>query len=222
MSAKSYATGPNNLITDVQGITVGHAQHSKILTGTTVILPAKAAVAAYDSRGGAPGTRETDALRPSCLVEKVDAIVLSGGSVYGLAAASAVTDWLGARGRGFPLTPPLVAPVVPCAILFDLANGGDKNWKDTQPYYALGQQACSNAGTQFALGNSGAGYGATAGPYKGGMGSCSMGHSDGLMVGALAAVNAFGCPTIPTTRRFWAADFAVQRRAWSATAAAEG
>src|SRR6478752_8611620 len=119
--------GVRNLITDVPGLKVGQAQDAAVRTGVTVILPDNRAVCACDVRGGAPGTRETDALAPEYLVEAVDAVVLSGGSVYGLAAADGVTAWLGARGRGYHLGPGVPsAPVIPAAILFDLGNGGDK------------------------------------------------------------------------------------------------
>src|SRR5579875_3237345 len=136
--------GPTNLITDVPGLQVGQATDERARTGVTVILPEARAVCAADVRGGAPGTRETDALTAHTLVEAVDAVVLSGGSVYGLAAADGVTAWLGARGRGFGLVRGLgipLAPVVPAAILYDLANGGDKGWGLEPPYLALGMRA---------------------------------------------------------------------------------
>src|SRR5580704_13842110 len=125
--------GPLNLITDVAGLRVGQAVDAAARTGVTVILAEGRAVCACDVRGGAPGTRETDALAPENLVEAVDAVVLSGGSVYGLAAADGVAAWLGARGRGYGLSPDPsvpVSPVIPAAILFDLANGGDKAWSE--------------------------------------------------------------------------------------------
>ncbi len=124
-------TGPRNLITDVEGLRVGQAEDAAARTGVTVLVADAPATAVVDVRGGAPGTRETEALDPTGLVGAVDAIVLSGGSVYGLDAASGVTAWLAANGRGFrviPTAPP--APIVPAAILFDLANGGEKNWGD--------------------------------------------------------------------------------------------
>lgn len=201
-------TGPTNLITDVAGLKVGNAEDTDVLTGVTVVLPDEAAVAAVSIRGGAPGTRETDALDPTCLVEAIHGLVFCGGSVYGLDAASGVTDWLGARGRGFAYrVQPRVSPVVPAANLFDLLNGGDKDWGDQSPYRALGRAACDAAATDFALGNAGAGYGATAGIYKGGLGSASV-MTDEVTVGALAAVNSYGTPVIPGTDLFWAAPFA--------------
>jgi L-aminopeptidase/D-esterase-like protein len=203
----SIRPGPRNLITDVEGIAVGNAQCEAVRSGVTVVLPDARTVAAVDVRGGAPGTRETDALDVTCLVDAVDAIALSGGSTYGLEAMSGAVAWLGARGRGFALgNTPRVSPVVPGAILFDLPNGGDKGWGETPPYRDWGRLACERAGRDFALGNSGAGMGAMAGNLKGGLGSASA--TDGtLTVGALIAVNAFGSPTIPGTPHFWAAPY---------------
>lgn len=197
-----------NLITDVPGLLVGNAADPAVLSGVTVVLAENRAVCAVDTAGGAPGTRETDALDPSCLVDAVDAVVLSGGSVYGLDAASGVVAWLGARGRGFSLVdgvPP--SPVVPAAILFDLANGGDKAWGEDPPYRALARKACEAAGEDFVLGNEGAGAGATAGCLKGGLGSASAALPGGGIVGALIAVNSVGSVTVPGSGRFWAAPF---------------
>lgn len=207
-STRGVRPGPRNLLTDVEGLAVGQAEDAEVLTGTTVVLVPDRAVAAVDQRGGGPGTRETDALDPASLVGTVDAVVLSGGSVYGLDAASGVTAWLGARGRGFNLgTSPLVAPIVPAAILFDLANGGAKDWGETPPYAALGRAACKAAGAEFRLGNAGAGYGAKAGQVKGGIGSASAVTADGFTVGALVAVNAFGSAVVPGSGALWAAAF---------------
>ncbi|MGD0190873.1 MAG: P1 family peptidase [Rhizomicrobium sp.] len=200
--------GKLNLITDVAGLKVGQAEDFDVRTGVTVILADKASLAAVDVRGGAPGTRETESLDPVNLGGMVDAITLAGGSVYGLDAASGVMAWLGARGRGFHLVagaPP--APIVPGAIIFDLANGGDKSWGETPPYRVLGIAAVQHAGERFALGNAGAGLGARAGVYKGGTGSASAITDDGFTVGALAIVNAVGSPIIPHTDVFWAFPF---------------
>jgi L-aminopeptidase/D-esterase-like protein len=204
--------GARNLITDVPGLKVGQAQDDRARTGVTVILPDAPAVCAVDARGGAPGTRETDALEPENLVDAVDAVVLSGGSVYGLAAADAVTVWLGARGRGYALAaspeiPP--SPVVPAAILFDMANGGDKAWGEAPPHRELGRAAVAAAGESFALGTAGAGYGAMAGRLKGGTGSASVVAAEGFTVGALAAVNSWGSVVAPDGRSFWAAPFEI-------------
>jgi L-aminopeptidase/D-esterase-like protein len=204
--------GVRNLITDILGLRVGQAQDAEARTGVTVILPDERSVCACDVRGGAPGTRETDALAPENLVEAVDAVVLSGGSVYGLAAADGVAAWLGARGRGYgpsamPGVP--VSPVIPAAILFDLANGGDKGWGESPPYRALGMAAVASAAEVFALGTAGAGYGAMAGSLKGGIGSASVVAGDGITVGAIVAVNSFGAVTAPGGRTFWAAPYEI-------------
>jgi L-aminopeptidase/D-esterase-like protein len=166
-----------------------------------------------DVRGGAPGTRETDALGADTLVEAVDAIVLSGGSVYGLAAADGVAAWLGAQGRGYGLArgpgiPP--APVVPAAILYDLANGGQKDWGLHPPYRDLGITAVQGAGRAFDLGTAGAGAGAMAGALKGGLGSASAVTPDGFTVGALVAVNSFGSVVAPGGAAFWAQPFEIE------------
>jgi L-aminopeptidase/D-esterase-like protein len=200
--------GTRNLITDVAGLRVGQAQDERVRTGVTVLLADTPMIAAIDIRGGAPGTRDTDTLGHSSLVGAVDAIVLSGGSAFGLDAPAGVTSWLRAQGRGFEVAPgaPRV-PIVPGAILFDLVNGGEKDWGDENPYRALGAKAAANASSDFALGNAGAGFGATAGIYKGGLGSASAVTDDGITIGALAAVNSLGSPLIPGTDVFWAFPF---------------
>jgi L-aminopeptidase/D-esterase-like protein len=200
--------GRRNLITDVAGLRVGQAEDLRALTGVTVLLSEASVFAAVDVRGGAPGTRETEALDPVNLGGMLDAITLAGGSVYGLDAASGATAWLGARGRGFRFaegTPS--APIVPGAIIFDLMNGGDKTWGEMPPYRALALDAIDSAGEEFALGNHGAGLGARAGLYKGGTGSASITTDDGFTVGALVIVNSVGSPIIPGTDVFWAHPF---------------
>ncbi len=197
--------GPTNLITDVAGILVGNAEDERIRTGSTVVLCREPALAAVDVRGAAPGTRETDLLDPTCLVERIDAIVLSGGSAFGLEAPAGVMNWLAEQGRGFAVGSARI-PIVPGAILFDLLNGGDKAWGAEPPYRELGRRAAESAGADFALGNAGAGYGARAGPLKGGLGSVSAVDSP-LQVGALMAVNACGGVTIPGTSTLWAWPF---------------
>jgi L-aminopeptidase/D-esterase-like protein len=200
--------GERNLITDVAGLRVGQAEDFTVRSGVTVLLADEAVAAAVDIRGGAPGTRETDALDPTSLGGVIDALAFAGGSVYGLDASSGVMAWLGARGRGFRLVegaPP--APIVPGAIIFDLANGGNKNWGMTPPYRALAISAVEGASEEFGLGNRGAGLGARAGIYKGGTGSVSAVTDDGFSVGALAIVNAVGSPIIPQTDVFWAFPF---------------
>jgi L-aminopeptidase/D-esterase-like protein len=195
--------GSLNLITDVDGIRVGNAEDARVRTGVTVALPDAPCLAAVDVRGGAPGTRETESLDPTCLVDRVDAVVLSGGSAFGLEASSGVMNWLAAQGRGFRVGSAVV-PIVPSAILFDLLNGGEKGWGEHPPYAALGREAALAAGHRFALGNAGAGYGAKAGTLKGGLGSSSAVAADGLQVGALVAVNARGETVMPGSSCFWA------------------
>ncbi|HEY4274741.1 MAG TPA: P1 family peptidase [Rhizomicrobium sp.] len=199
--------GPTNLITDVPGLMVGQADDPNVRTGVTVILPDGRATCAVDVRGGGPGTRETDALESWNLVHSVDAVVLSGGSVYGLASADGVASWLGAHKRGYGLsTAPgvPVSPIVPTAILYDLANKGDKNWGLNPPYRDLGLRAVEAASRSFKLGTVGAGYGAGAGALKGGIGSASFVTKDGISVGAIVAVNSLGSPVVPGTKNFWA------------------
>jgi L-aminopeptidase/D-esterase-like protein len=181
-----------NLLTDVPGLRVGNAEDRRVRTGVTVVLPDVPCMAAVDVRGGAPGTRETTLLDPTCRVDRVDAIVLSGGSVFGLAAADAVVGWLAEQGRGLEVGSVRV-PIVPGAILFDLLNGGEPG----RPHAALARKASEEAGHDFALGNAGAGYGAKAGRLKGGLGSASYASPDGLVVAALVAANPRGCVVMP-------------------------
>lgn len=208
----SARPGPRNLITDVPGLKVGQAQDERVRTGVTVILPDDRAVCAVDVRGGGPGTRETDALEPHMLVDAVDAVVLSGGSMYGLGAGDGVAAWLGAQGRGYPVStqPGLPrAPIVPAAILFDLGNGGDKAWGEDPPYRRLGIEAAKAAGLDFRLGVAGAGYGAKAGRLKGGTGSASIVTHDGITVGAVAGVNSFGSVVGGDGLTFWASPYEI-------------
>jgi len=193
MADETLKPGPRNLITDVEGITVGNATDEKVATGVTVLRCARAFVAACDVRGGAPGTRETDVLSSENLVGRADAIVLTGGSVFGLAAADGVTSALSAAGTGLKLSDKGPAiPIVPAAVLHDLGNDGDKNWGETPPYRALGIEAARNASADFALGSAGAGRGAMAGTVKGGVGSASLALENGVTVGALVAANPVG------------------------------
>lgn len=196
--------GPKNLITDVPGFLVGNAHDAAAITGVSVVLPEDRVVGAVDVRGGGPGTRETDVLSPGCLVERIDAVVLSGGSAFGLAAADAAMLWLAARGRGYPVGGAVV-PIVPAAVIFDLANGGDKAWREP-PYRALAAEACDAAGVDFALGNVGAGMGAKAGDLKGGLGSASAMDEGGPTVGALVAANPLGSVTYPGQSTLWGWD----------------
>ena len=194
--------GPRNDLTDISGLSVGSAHDLRIATGTSLVLCERPFLAAVDVRGGGACTRETDVMNPAGLVETVDAVVLSGGSVYGLAAADAVTAALGERGTGFALfemdgVP--VSPIVPAACLYDLANGGAKRWGRTPPYRELGFAALDDAlaGTPVRLGREGAGYGAGAGAHPGAVGSASWRGDEGITVAALVAVNCFGSVTLP-------------------------
>ena len=198
-------TGPKNLITDVPGLRVGNAHDDTLKSGTTVVLGAAPFTASVHVMGGAPGTRETDLLAPDKTVTAVDALVLSGGSAYGLDACSGVVDGLRAQGRGYRAGPAVI-PLVPGAILFDLLNGGDKGWVEN-PYRALGRQAFETAATDFDLGTAGAGVGALSAMMKGGLGSASLVLPDGSTVGALVAANPVGAVTTPSDRHFFAAPF---------------
>lgn len=199
--------GPRNAITDVAGLHVGHAQDARLRSGVTVLLGTAPFTAAVSVMGGAPGTRETDLLAPDRLVQQVDAITLSGGSAFGLDAASGVAEGLRAMGRGFAVGDQRV-PIVPGAILFDLLNGGDKAWV-RNPYGALGQAALAAAGPEVALGTVGAGYGAATGSLKGGLGTASAVLDSGITVGALVAVNALGAATIGDGPQFWASPWEI-------------
>jgi len=195
--------GPRNLITDVAGLSVGNADDARIRTGVTALLGKAPFTCGVHIMGGAPGTRETQLLAPDRLVQQVDALVLSGGSAFGLDAASGVADGLRAMGRGFDVGGQRV-PIVPGAILFDLLNGGEKDWRDN-PYNALGRHALAAAAPEFALGTAGAGAGATAGAFKGGLGSASAVLENGITIGALVAVNPLGSVTVGDGPHFWAA-----------------
>ncbi len=202
--------GPKNLITDVAGLRVGNADDGRVRTGVTVLLANRPAVAAVDIRGGAPGTRGTAALGLDTLVDRADSVVLSGGSEFGLDAPGAVLAALATQGRGFVYGGQHV-PIVPGAILFDLLNGGDKDWGERPPYQDLAREALGQVGEKFALGNAGAGYGATAGPLKGGLGSASVfDQATGCTVGVLVGVNSHGGTVVPGSDCFWAAPYALE------------
>jgi D-aminopeptidase len=206
--------GPRNLITDVPGLSVGHADDSGLRSGVTVILPDAPARASADIRGGGPGTRETETLAEAGFVNELHALVLSGGSAFGLDAATGVQSFLREKGIGFAVGPVHV-PIVPQAILFDLLNGGDKNWGLHSPYRDMAYKAAERADPDFALGTAGAGFGATIAwkqpgtRMMGGVGSASLVRADGVVIGALAAVNAAGTVTIGDTPHFWAAPLEV-------------
>ena len=185
--------GAANALVDVEGLRVGHAADARVRTGTTVLVGDAPFAAAVHVMGGAPGTRETDLLAPDKTVEAVDALVLSGGSAFGLGAAEGVTAGLRAMGRGFAVGDARV-PIVPAAILFDLLNGGAKDWA-ASPYPALGRAALEAAGADGRVGSVGAGFGATTASLRGGLGTASCVLDDGATVGALVAVNALGAAT---------------------------
>lgn len=205
MVSSSRLSDPLSLL----GVSLGHAHNASVKTGVTVILPDKPATCAVDVRGGGPGTREITTLQDGGLIEKVHAIVLSGGSVYGLAAADAVTVWLGQKRIGYAPGPePVpVSPIVPSAILFDNANGGDKAWGTTPPFRDLAFEACESLqnATQKTVreGQVGAGFGATAGLYRGGFGLASETIGK-VTLTALIAANPVGSPYMPGTECPWA------------------
>ena len=204
----SLRPGPLNLITDVPGIEVGNHQANH--TGTTVVLARGGAVGGVDVRGSAPGTRETDLLNPVNLVDRVNAIVLSGGSAFGLAAADGVMAWLEERGLGWPLGDGQVVPIVPGAVLFDLSRFG-RDFRD-RPTATFGHLACEALTSgAFDLGNVGAGAGAIAGGLKGGLGSASLDLGQGVRVGALVAVNPFGSVVDPRTGELLGARLEIDR-----------
>ncbi|ACB96255.1 P1 family peptidase [Beijerinckia indica] len=195
-----------NLITDVPGLLVGHCHDEQRASGVSAVIfeaPARASLAVH---GGAPGVRDTALLEPERTVQRVDALVLSGGSAFGLDAMGGVQAWLRSRGRGYAVGNVLV-PIVPGAILFDLLNGGDKDWGEEPFYWYLGRLCCERAAADFGLGSVGAGYGATTADLKGGLGSASVLTSAGFHVGALVAVNALGTATIGGGPHFWAAPY---------------
>ncbi len=201
----TWEPGSKNLITDVPGILVGNSDDCVLKSGVSVLTSLKPMTASYSVMGGAPGTRETDLLEPDKTVHGINAVVLSGGSAFGLDATNGVADHLRLKGRGFAMGPVNV-PIVPTAIIFDLRNGGNKSWSKN-PYPELGRQAIENASENFCIGSYGAGFGATTGQIKGGLGSASSVLSNGTIVGALVIVNAMGNIIDPISGKFWAAPF---------------
>ena len=197
-----------NLLTDVPGVRVGHADDAALASGVTAIVFDAPAIASIDVRGGGPGTREDAALKPESTVEAIDGIALSGGSAHGLDAAGGVQAWLAEQGRGFQVRGAVV-PIVPGAICFDLLNGGNKAWGRFPPYRDLGYAAARAASDDFGLGSVGAGLGAGTANFKGGLGSASAQTEGGVTVGALAVVNAIGSVTVGDGPWFWAAPFEI-------------
>ena len=197
-----------NLLTDIAGVRVGHADDARLASGVTAILFDRPAVASVDIRGGGPGTRESALLDPVNTVNAIHGLALAGGSAFGLEAGGGVQAWLAEQGRGYQIGNAVI-PIVPGAILFDLLNGGDKAWGRFPPYRDLGYAAAAAASDDFKLGSVGAGLGATTVNYKGGLGSASAVTPSGVRVAALAAVNAVGSVTIGDGPHFWAAPFEV-------------
>jgi L-aminopeptidase/D-esterase-like protein len=197
-----------NLLTDISGVRVGHADDAALASGVTAVLFDSPVVAAIDVRGGGPGTREGALLDVANTVERIDGIALSGGSAFGLEAGGGVQAWLAEKGRGFVVRGAII-PIVPGAICFDLLNGGNKKWGRFAPYRDLGYTAAAAASTNFALGSVGAGLGATTANFKGGIGSASASTLDGVRVAALAVVNAVGSVTVGDGPWFWAAPFEI-------------
>jgi L-aminopeptidase/D-esterase-like protein len=197
-----------NLLTDISGVRVGHADDAKLASGVTAVIFDKPVVAAIDVRGGGPGTRDGALLDVANTVERIDAIALSGGSAFGLEAGGGVQAWLAEQGRGFVVRGAVI-PIVPGAIVFDLLNGGDKAWGRFPPYRDLGYAAAASAGADFALGSVGAGLGATTANFKGGIGSASAATPGGVRVAAIAVVNAVGTVTVGDGPWFWAAPFEI-------------
>lgn len=197
----------NNLITDVPGIRVGHAHDAKVASGVTAIIFDVQNAASGVTRGGAPGSRDTALLEPEMTRESVNAVVLSGGSLFGLDAAGGVSNQLRGTGVGFQIGT-MNVPITVQAITFDLVNGGDKNWGRHPPYWDLGWAAAEAAtGGEFALGSVGGGYGVTTATVKGGVGSASVVTPSGFIVGAIVVVNAVGTATIGDGPHFWAAPY---------------
>jgi L-aminopeptidase/D-esterase-like protein len=196
----------NNLLTDIYGVRVGHADDATLASGATAIIFDQPVVAAMDVRGGGPGTREGALLDLANTVERIDAIALSGGSAFGLETGGGVQAWLAEQGRGLNIRGAVI-PIVPGAICFDLLNGGNKNWGRFAPYRDLGFAAAASADVSFALGSVGAGLGALTANLKGGLGSASAATRDGTKVAALAVVNALGSVTVGDGPWFWAAPF---------------
>ena len=195
-----------NLITDIAGLRVGHADDARLASGVTAIVFDKPVVAAIDVRGGGPGTREDAALGLANTVDRIDGIALSGGSAFGLEAGGGVQAYLAEQGRGFVVRDAVI-PIVPGAICFDLLNGGDKAWGRFPPYRDLGYRAAASAAADFALGSVGAGLGTSTATFKGGLGSASAKTPAGVTVGALVVVNAVGSVTVGDGPWFWAAPF---------------
>ena len=199
--------GPQNAITDIAGLLVGNAQDNNLKSGVTVLTAHAPFTASVSVLGGAPGTRETDLLAPDKSVAQVDALVLSGGSAYGLDACSGVMAGLRAAARGYRVGS-VTVPLVPGAIIFDLLSGGQKDWADS-PYPALGRRAFDAVTTSTQIGTVGAGTGAMTAMMKGGLGTASLLLDNGITVAALVVANPMGSVTTPGEKHFWAAPYEI-------------
>src|SRR3954463_8108893 len=195
-----------NLLTDIAGVRVGHADEARLASGVTAVIFDEPAVAAIDVRGGGPGIRQGAVLDLENTVDRIYGIALGGGSAFGLEAGGGVQAWLAEQGRGFQIREAVI-PIVPGAIVFDLLNGGDKAWGRFAPYRDLGYAAALAASDDFALGSVGAGLGATTATFKGGLGSASAVLVNGIKVAAIIVVNAVGSTTVGEGPWFWAAPF---------------
>lgn len=210
MSSYQYQTGFRNLITDVEGLRVGEAHDKKIVSGVTVLLFEEPAVGSVAFLGGGPANRDTACLEPDTAISHVDAFVLSGGSGFGLDAATGVQSWLKEQGRGLAVGN-IKIPIVPQAILFDLLNGGNKDWGRFPPYRDLAYEAAGQCKKDFLLGTYGAGYGASTIHVKGGLGSASIITPSGFTLGALVAVNSLSSPILGNSHYFWAAPYEIKK-----------
>lgn len=210
---KKIHSGKLNLISDIAGLTVGNVSDDRLKSGVTAIICDVPTIASVQVMGGAPGTRETDLLSPENVVDHIDGLILSGGSAFGLDAASGAQAAMREMGRGFKVGEHNV-PIIPAAILFDLMNGGDKDWGRYPPYREMGYAAVQAAIVEFELGSVGAGTGALTAIVKGGLGSASsvvtLDDGQKITIGALVAVNPLGSPLVGDTKNFWAAPFELE------------
>lgn len=200
--------GVRNSLTDIPGVFVGNSENSCIRTGVTVVGFDKAMRCAVDVRGGGPATRETNAVGANATLGIAHAITLSGGSVFGLAAADEIATILSSQKIGVTLAQGVpTVPIIPAASLYDLSNGGDKDWGETPPYRALARDAFSSLSRDMNIGSFGAGYGALAGSIIGGLGSSSLDMGDNSVVASLISVNSIGSAVMPGGNCFWSWPF---------------
>ena len=204
-----FHPGPLNALTDVPGITVGNAHDAELRSGVTVVRTGTGMLCVADVGGGGPVTRQTSSVSADTTLRAAHAVVFSGGSVYGLVSGDSVARALAAEGIGYvpvPGTPPV--PIVPGAAIYDLDNGGNKTG-DVARYPELARHAFAACATTFEIGSAGAGYGAVAGTWRGGLGTASLDLGDGAIVAALAVANPVGSPLMPGSSCFWAWPFEI-------------